>query len=34
MKDLDLVSIAKEVIKVEIKSLNKLYLSVGKTFEK
>ena len=34
MKDLDLVSIAKEVIKVEIKSLNKLYLSIGKPFEK
>ena len=34
MKDLDLVSIAKEVIKVEIKSLKKLYLSIGKPFEK
>ena len=34
MKDLKIISIAKEVIKLEQNSLKKLYLSIGKSFEK
>ena len=34
MKDIDLVNIAKEVIKIESSSLNKLQRSIGKSFEK
>ena len=34
MKDLKIISIAKEVIKLEQNSLKKLYLSIGKSFER
>ena len=34
MKDIDLINIAKEVIKIESSSLNKLQRSIGKSFEK
>ena len=34
MKDIDLINIAKEVIKTESSSLNKLQRSIGKSFEK
>tara|TARA_A100001011_G_scaffold358901_1_gene404992 strand:- start:6101 stop:7081 length:981 start_codon:yes stop_codon:yes gene_type:complete len=34
MKDIKIINIAKEVIKLEQNSLKKLYLSIGKSFEK